>query len=170
MQLFNLLKKPFDWLRLAEPRVLNQQLTELFKNSDLTTASVCICMPVVGYMLFSPVKPVPTVIWCFLLMASQIISWWITNQYKKQLPVLNNAQVTIFSLMLLMFIDGLVWASICSMDLRPSTNLHSMTVVSGVTGITVLYLIFSAPLIHMAVSFMAGEVISLAVQWLLVGE
>ena len=170
MQLFNLLKKPFDWLRLAEPRVLNQQLTELFKTSDIPTVSVCIGIPILSFVLLDPDKPVQMTLWSLLLIASKVIGWWIIKQYKMQMPWLNNTSPKIFSLMLLMFIDGLVWASICSMDLRPSTNLHSMTVVSGVTGITVLYLIFSAPLIHMAVSFMAGEVISLAVQWLLVDE
>lgn len=170
MQLFNLLKKPFAWLALAEPRVLNEQLTELLKSSDLTTVSLCISVPVLSYWLFSPDKPALMVIWCFLLIASKAISGWIVKQYKKQIPVLNNARGTIFSLMILMFVDGLVWASVCSMDLRPSINLHSMTVVSGLSGITVIYLIFSVPLIHLVISFIAGEVVSLAVQWMLIDE
>ena len=170
MQFFNLLKKPFAWLALAEPRVLNEQLTELLKSSDLTAVSLFISVPVLSYWLFSPDKPALMVIWCLLLIASKAISGWIVKQYKKQIPVLNNARGTIFSLMILMFVDGLVWASVCSMDLRPSINLHSMTVVSGLSGITVIYLIFSVPLIHLVISFIAGEVVSLAVQWMLIDE
>ena len=170
MLLFKLLKKPFAWLTFSEPRVLNQQLNELFKNSNLTIISVYLSIPVVGFLLFSPDKPVYAVLWCFLIMASKTIIWWLVKQYQQKKPVLTQPWQTIFPLMLLMFVDGLVWASMCSMDLRPSSNLHSMTVVSGLTGITVTYLIFSAPLMHLAISFIAGEVVSLTVQWILIDE
>ncbi len=170
MQFFKLLKKPFAWLALSEPRVLNQQLTESFKDSDLTTFSIYLCVPVISFMLFSPDKPELMVIWSFLLIATKSFSWWAVKQYKNQKPDLSRPWQTIFPLLLLMFIDGLVWASICSMDLRPSTNLHSMTVISGLTGITVVYLIFSAPLMNMAISFIAGEVFSLAIQWMIIDE
>ena len=170
MQLFNLLKKPFVWLALTEPRVLNQQLTESFKASDLTTLSIYLCIPVISFMLFSPDKPELMVIWSFLLIASKSFSWWAVKRYKKQKPDLSHPWQAIAPFLLSIFVDGLVWASICSMDLRPSTNLHSMTVISGLTGITVFYLIYSVPLMHMAISFMTGVVISLVVQWILIED
>ena len=103
MQLFNLLKKPFDWLRLAEPRVLNQQLTELFKTSDIPTVSVCIGIPILSFVLLDPDKPVQMTLWSLLLIASKVIGWWIIKQYKMQMPWLNNTSPKIFSLMLLMW-------------------------------------------------------------------
>ena len=170
MQFFKLLKKPFAWLALTEPRVLNQQLTESFKDSDLTTLSIYLCIPVISFMLFSPDKPELMVIWSFLLIASKSFSWWAVKRYKKQKPDLSRPWQTITPFLLSIFVDGLVWASMCSMDLRPSTNLHSMTVISGLTGITVVYLIYSVPLMHMAISFMTGVVISLVVQWILIED
>ena len=170
MPLFKLLKKPFAWLTFSEPRVLNQQLTESFKDSDLTTLSIYLCIPVISFMLFSPDKPELMVIWSFLLIASKSFSWWAVKRYKKQKPDLSRPWQTITPFLLSIFVDGLVWASMCSMDLRPSTNLHSMTVISGLTGITVVYLIYSVPLMHMAISFMTGVVISLVVQWILIED
>ncbi len=170
MQFFNLLKKPFAWLALAEPRVLNEQLTELFKNSNHTTVYIYLGMPVVSFTLLSPDKPVLMVSWCFFIIASKTIDWWIVKQYKQKISALNNAWPTIFPLIFLMFLDGLVWGSICSMELRPSSNLHSMTVVSVLTGVAVMYMIHSSPFMHMVISFIAGEFVSLAVQWMLIDE
>ncbi len=170
MQFFNLLKKPFAWLALAEPRVLNEQLTELFKNSNHTTVYIYLGMPVASFTLLSPDKPVLMVSWCFFIIASKTIDWWIVKQYKQKISALNNAWPTIFPLIFLMFLDGLVWGSICSMELRPSSNLHSMTVVSVLTGVAVMYMIHSSPFMHMVISFIAGEFVSLAVQWMLIDE
>lgn len=78
MWFFNLLKKQFDWLRLAEPRVLNQQLSELFKTSDISTVSVCIGIPVLSFVLLDPDKPVQMILWSLLLIASKVIGWWMT--------------------------------------------------------------------------------------------
>ncbi len=92
---------------------------------------------------------------------------WDTSE---KISALNNAWPTIFPLIFLMFLDGLVWGSICSMELRPSSNLHSMTVVSVLTGVAVMYMIHSSPFMHMVISFIAGEFVSLAVQWMLIDE
>ncbi|MBI5626413.1 MAG: hypothetical protein HY935_04335 [Nitrosomonadales bacterium] len=155
-------------LRLAENRVLTEQLRLLMGNVGNSVIPAILVATLLLWVLFNDANAMGLRMWCAAVILSKLTCYLHARRHLASGISFEHARRLVWKLILLNLVDGAIWAALAWVTLDTSTMAGSILVIAVLTGVAANSMALLSPVLPVFIVFLiAGMAVSVSKLFLL---